>query len=83
MGRSSIVREFLLHIHTGSRRARNRWLVAYTLVRNPSLTKYTASSLSAESAKKEVSDPLNGTDTNVKYQPPPVAWKPRDELTTM
>ena len=83
MGRLSIVREFLLHTHTGNQCARNRWLVAYTLVRNPSLTKYTASSLSAEAAKKEVSDPLNETDPEVKYQPPPVAWKPRDELTTL
>ena len=53
VGELSIVREYLLHTHTGSRRARNRWLVAYTLVRSLSLTKYTVLSLSVEAAKKE------------------------------
>ena len=38
------------------RKIRNRWLVAYTLVRNPSLIPLTASNLEAANMKKRLYD---------------------------
>lgn len=38
------------------RKIRNRWLVAYTLVRNPSLIPLTASNLEAANMKKKLYD---------------------------
>ena len=48
------------------RRIRNRWLVAYTLIRNPSLQELTASNLSATSEAEEEEAHREGEEENVK-----------------
>ncbi len=55
------VNNFTLSV--GGHRARNRWLVAYTLLKNPSLVKHTAANIqqtraAAESKEKEDSQYL-------------------------